>query len=327
MRSHRCRQSPGSASRLASVALGTMVLTTSATSWCRPYARLLHVRESGAERCPDAKELRSRIAERLGYDPFRQDASTSVRVGFRPDESGFTADVEAFDARSDLLGRRKLSSTDETCRDLADSVVLTVTLLLDTPPPGGIVSTPHPKDLPAAVESPHLGVAPLPVKVLWTVDVGLDLVAAVGYAPSPSVGTRLAVGLRHGPWSFALGGRLDLPAEGRFATGTVETAVRLGELSGCGHFGRGFLCVVGAAGAITADGRNVLNARRTIGPFGTVGGRVGGDIPLVGPLALRGSAELVALLVRTSVMVGQETLFTTPALGGTFAIGFVGRFP
>jgi hypothetical protein len=327
MRSHRRRQSRGCASRLAIFTIGSMILTTSTTSWCRPQARLLHLRESGAERCPDAKDLRSRVAERLGYDPFRQDASTSVRVGFRPVGSGFTADVEAFDSRSELLGRRTLASTDETCRDLADSVVLTVTLLLDTPAPSETVSTPHPQNVPAASESSRVDAAPLPGSTPWTIETGLAMVASVGFAPAPSVGARLALGLRRGFWSFALGGRLDLPSEGQYAMGTVETTARLGELSGCGHFGRAFFCVVGAAGAVTADGRNVLNARRTIGPFGTVGGRVGADIPLVGPLALRGSAELVALLVRTQVMVGQDTLFTTPALGGTFAIGVVGRFP
>jgi hypothetical protein len=157
--------------------------------------------------------------------------------------------------------------------------------------------------------------------------VGLELVAGVGFAPAPSVGGRLSVGLRRGPWSVAAGGRLDLPAEGRYAAGTVATAVRLGELAGCGHLGRGFLCVVGAAGAITADGANVLQARQTVGPFGTLGARVGGDLALFGPIALRASADVAALLVRTRVTVGPETLFTTPALGGTVGIGLVGRFP
>ncbi|HRG95480.1 MAG TPA: hypothetical protein PLR99_04465 [Polyangiaceae bacterium] len=329
-----------SAGRATAALVGLLALATPSAAWGRPQARLLHVREPGAERCPSAEQLRSRVAERLGYDPFRDDASMTVRAAFRLDERQdhkLAADVEAFDDRSALLGRRSLASTDETCRDLADSVVLAVTLLLDAPP-SSTSAAPAPAPAPerpavattpareASASPPPAPPTPAPA-LAWTVSVGLDLVAGVGFAPAPSVGARLYASLRRGPWSVAAGGRLDLPAEGRYAAGTVETAVRLGELAGCGHLGRGFLCVVGAAGAITADGANVLQARQTVGPFGTLGARVGGDLALFGPIALRASADVAALLVRTRVTVGPETLFTTPALGGTVGIGLVGRFP
>ncbi len=312
-----------------------LALTTPGAAWGRARARLLHVREAGAERCPSAEQLRSRVAERLGYDPFRDDAQMTVRAAFRLDErqeNKLAADVEAFDERSALLGRRSLSSSDETCRDLADSVVLAVTLLLDTPPSSATAPAPEsPGVATAAAREAGAGPAPtvprLPPGLPWTLSVGLELVAGVGFAPAPSVGARLSVGARRGPWSVALGGRLDLPAEGRYVAGTVETAVRLGELAGCGHLGHGFLCFVGAAGAITADGANVLNARHTLGPFGTLGARVGGELPLFGPIALRASADLAALLVRTTVTVGPDTLFTNPALGGAVGIGLAGRFP
>ncbi len=331
-----------SAGRATAALVGLLALATPSAAWSRPQARLLHVREPGADRCPSAEQLRSRVAERLGYDPFRDDAHMTVRAAFRLDErqeNRLAAEVEAFDDRSTLLGRRSLASTDETCRDLADSVVLAVTLLLDAPTSNGSNgSAAAPATGPASppiasgpLREPGAGpppARPTPAPALpWTVSVGLDLVAGVGFAPAPSVGARLTASLRRGPWSVVAGGRFDLPAEGRYAVGTVETAVRLGELAGCGHLGRGFLCIVGAAGAIAADGTNVLQARRTVGPFGTLGARVGGDLALFGPVALRASADVATLLVRTNITVGPETLFTTPALGGTVGIGLVGRFP
>lgn len=43
-----------------------------------PSARLLYVRNVGAEGCPDESALRKSVAARLGYDPFFPWATTTV---------------------------------------------------------------------------------------------------------------------------------------------------------------------------------------------------------------------------------------------------------
>lgn len=106
--------------------------------------------------CPDEAALRSAVAQRLGTDPFRDDARATVRARIARTERGFSADV-AFDDPAGRHGERRLASEGDDCRELATTVALTVAIMVDPRTFGGAA----PPASASASPSPSPRVAPL----------------------------------------------------------------------------------------------------------------------------------------------------------------------
>ncbi len=295
----------------------------------RRTARLDHGRDAGAEACPSDAALAARVAERLGYDPFRSGAAATVRVRFTRDGDLLRGVVEMRDARGPA-GRRELSSDRPDCADLADSVALTVSILLDPPTvPGRDVpsATPPAPPPPEAPLHPGAPPPPLPDGPRTALRFGTGVSGAVGFAPGPTSGLYLAAGVLRGPWSLDLEGRIDLPAERGYEAGTVRASIRLGELVPCWHFGAPFACLVVGAGALSAEGRDVKSPRHVDTFYALAGARAGVEFALVGPVLARLSADVVASLTRPTVAIGNVDAWTVPPVGALVAAGLVGRFP
>jgi len=95
-----------------------------------------------AKDCPSAFELRKRVSERLGYDPFVDEPESSevVQVSFSRRGELYRARLVLRDSGSNIASERQFEDATADCRQLGDAVVLGITLLLEGGAPNERVS-------------------------------------------------------------------------------------------------------------------------------------------------------------------------------------------
>ncbi|MEO6420140.1 MAG: hypothetical protein ABIP39_12060, partial [Polyangiaceae bacterium] len=104
-----------------------------------PSARMHYTRGSSAESCPDEASMRRAVASQLGYDPFDDQASTSVEASIVRKDDRLLGRVEVVRPNA-APGKRELSSRDADCEHLASAMALTISMAIDPmvisrPPP------------------------------------------------------------------------------------------------------------------------------------------------------------------------------------------------
>jgi hypothetical protein len=124
-------------------------------------ARLEYKRAEGADHCPDERAIRSAVATRLGYDPFRSDAPRIVSATIGRSGQTLRADVTLSDASGAVTGTRQLSSTQNDCSELVAAMTLAISIAIDPqsqlrppPPPAGSPPAPAPDGRPGAGPAP-----------------------------------------------------------------------------------------------------------------------------------------------------------------------------
>src|SRR5262245_60495222 len=95
-----------------------------------PRVQLSYVRESGAESCPSAVELRQAVTARLGYDAFEERAEGAVLARLRRSERGFVGSIELVDAAGRPQGERELYTPGESCREMGQALALSISIAL-----------------------------------------------------------------------------------------------------------------------------------------------------------------------------------------------------
>jgi hypothetical protein len=175
-----------------------------------PSAKLLYVRNHGAETCPDEGEFRKAVAARLGYDPFFPWARTTVLATVERDGSGYQGRIEVLDERSTVLGRRTIATKGGDCGEVTRAMGLAVSVALDDLDLGAAPPLPEAPPPPPAPPAMETGPAPAPPALLREVPVppakdaaptgepivlsgSLGPIASLGVAPAPSVGAALSV--------------------------------------------------------------------------------------------------------------------------------------
>ena len=157
------------------------------------------VRRAGAEACPPTAEMRARIVERLGRDPFTGDAPLALEVEFAREDEAFVARVRS------ATGERELRSTAPTCGSLADSVALAAALLArgEEAPPAPPAPPPPPPPPREAETAPREGSAGLDVPPRSAIFAGAAVM--VGVLPQVAPAPMLAVRVRFAPRLLASG--------------------------------------------------------------------------------------------------------------------------
>lgn len=288
--------------------------------------------------CPDEAALRSAVSERLGTDPFRDDARATVRARIARSDEGFSAEV-AFDDAAGRHGERRLASKGEDCRELATTVALTIAIMVDprtfgssTPPP-----SPPPRAIPAA-ESPPASVedppreeprAQAPEAPRTRLRFGGGPVLAVGSAPAPAVGLLLFGGVGFRGSSIDVEGRADLPASLERSSGvSISSSLLVGSVVPCLHLGNIRACALATAGAMMAEARGAASPdRRTTTFFGALGGRAGYELPVSRRFGLRARLDVAAPLTPTSLTIDGVTQWTTSPVTAAVGIDAVGEIP
>jgi hypothetical protein len=234
----------------------TAVCTVMALSPCRALAAEVATRldYSATPGCPGAEDFAAAVTGRLGYRPFRKDASERVVVRIEPEGKGLEGRLEWRDAAGGWLGEQTLPSRTGNCPELVHAMgfALAVQFQLmataaarsnleppaslpgraqpSSPAPGGFVSAP-------SVPSASVAASPL-ADAATSVSPALPTSTPQPAAPAPpEPGESLPATVTRdapvtSPSSASSGPSLTLGAGAAVALGAAPSLVALGRLFG-----------------------------------------------------------------------------------------------
>jgi len=323
-------------------------------------ARLEYTRGAGADHCPEEEAIRAAVSARLGYEPFRADATTTVSAKITRTGRVLRADVELRDGAGNVAGTRQLTSKQNDCSELVAAMTLAISIAIDpesqtrpSPPPAEAVpispATPDatgpgagPGVPPGTAAKPPV---PIPDRVLPSrrsarlvppirgpepivLRTGAGALLALGTAPGVSVGfaTRLGVGWRS--LSADLEARLDLPAstagEGR---GSVSAMLIAASLVPCWHRGPLLACGLGSLGAIRGKGEGVPSAHADATLFWAIGARLGAELALDERFSGVIYGDVTAIGTPTTLRLDERDVWSTAPIGVAVGAAVQAHFP
>jgi hypothetical protein len=306
-----------------------------------------------AKDCPSAVQLRQRVTERLGADPFVDDDAPhhTMQVSFTRESTSYRAKLVWRDAASEAARERQFTDSSEDCRQLADAVVLGIALLLEddaagTPasateasgveptsaaPAEPTASTNVPAPLPTPKQEPQISPQPASEHPHVPSEIWAGPLLSGGAVSSDGFGYGigvLGVILPMQPFGFAWGthyqsGNTIQRGQTRYVFSETAallgpvTVVRVSSRVSC-LLGLGFLVGVTHAAVVT---RNPTDP----GDFFFAGARfaAAARVRLIGPLALSVGGQLRTLFNR-SVFRAQglaEPVWKQPRLSALGEIG------
>jgi hypothetical protein len=298
-----------------------------------PSSRLIYARGKGAEQCPDEAIVRKEVAGRLGYDPFFPTADKTIIVRIERGRDQLSGRVELVDSTGIVRGLREVTGEPDRCQDLINTIALTISIAIDPATAAGPVASPRqeaspvPRDEAAPAAAATIGEpeqpgpdaarsAPTPSSVQWS--------AGVGFFGSLNVNPQLAAGAlafgtaRTASASLTLEARADLPSSSNegFRSHTFVLGV-----APCLHLRGVFACAVGSPGWFFAS-----DARAGSSFFLLSGVRLGGEVPLTGPLALGVYGDLLAAVIEPRVVRSGAALWRAPLLSESLAAAALVHF-
>ena len=278
---------------------------------------LQYKREEGLEQCPSREQLASDVAAHLGYDPFVGTAIDELRVELQKDAEGRPlARIELRTSADAVLGRQTLQSLDTDCRELAETLALAVSLAID--PLAGAAPP-----APAATIPPLHPPEPEATPISFAAQAGV--LGSLGAAPELSFGVSVGAELRRGGWSWGVEGAGSFGASEKVMAGSVGASSLNGALLPCARPGSFGGCAVIAAGALYGSADNLGQAHNTTTPLLSLGARAFYDISLSSHIALRPTLEVDFPLVRTTLLVAQQPVWTTSTVCGSLGLNLVIR--
>jgi len=301
-----------------------------------PAVRLVYDRGPSAADCPDEQMVVYAVRARLGFDPFHEPADLVIRASlFRIGEE-LRATIRLSDNRRNQ-GERNLVSRRSDCTELASAVELALSIAVDplsvardAPAPA---SAPAPivvgQAAPPAAPAPPAAVSvqaapPAPPK---HVQATLGAAGSVGGSVAPTLGVVAGVGFGTDSWSVAIEGRADLPASKEVDGGGRITASMLaGTLAPC--FQRWLLggCLLATVAALRGAGEGLDAPREQTTWLVAGGARVLIEAPGSGWVAFRAHLDLLSPLVRTTLKVGGNPVWTAPPISAALGVAAVVRF-
>ncbi len=302
-----------------------------------PTARLVYARGPGAEACPEESELRTAIAARLGYVPFREDAARTIRATLAREKGVLRASVEV-DSGGKAKGERRMESSANDCGELASAMTLAISIAIDpltlvrVPSPAAPLAAPReeppsPPPPPAADRPPEHAVTKQAPAEPIVPQVSVGTFAAFGQTPAPAFGAAFAGGARYRAVSLELEGRASLPSSTDGPSGgSVRATLLSASLVPCLHAWAVFACGLASAGALQGSGSGVtLPGKDSTALFG-LGARIGGELPIYRFVSARLHADLESLFPRTTLRLDQQDVWTTPLFAGAVGLDAVAVF-
>ncbi len=303
--------------------------------------QLEYERQDGAAQCPDDAAVRTGVAARLGYDPFRANADDHLRATIRQAGRMLEARIELADAQGNVRARRRIVSRNHDCAELASSVELAVAIAIDPMvsvrrPEGEPASSAealsdgNPPDVVPAADPASVAVAPTPgdaAKPAMTPRLELGLVGGLGFAPAANLGVRVGGALQRDFLSLGFELRADLPASQQAGSGKISAGLLLASLVPCAHVGMASGCFLISGGVQRVAGEDLSNARRATLPYLGLGVRLGLTIPVGAQTSLAFHGDMMAPITETKLTVDDATAWTSPTVAVALGAGLAMRFP
>jgi len=289
--------------------MGALVTTSKLAAAERPMVSLRYAVGEGAGSCPNETELRGRVLEEVGYDPFVSDPrarSFSIEISR---ERLFTARV--VDRSTSGADSVRTMTSSVSCDDLVESVVLALAVTLDPeikaaePRPPAVAGKPEvtvvPVLVPVYVDRP---VAPPPQPTQHDPIEGF--VAAGfgvggGFVPGVSTGPTLAIGVRQKQWELSAEGTMQLPGSSENIVGTAVVHAILGSLVPCftpsfASWGRALVCGNVSLGAASVSAEGVVNEYPSLELAAFTGPRAGASMHVAPHFDIRIAGDLLVNL-------------------------------
>jgi hypothetical protein len=281
--------------------------------------RLVYDRTAGAERCWNDEALRAEVTARLGTNVFEEPAERILTVRVGRGRPGFLAAViTQTDPSGEALGKRELSAHGEDCAELAPALALELSIAID---PLWKARAKPPDPLPPPPP------APPPPRVPTDVVLGAGAAVVVGLSPGAAAAFRVSAELRRPAFAVGMEGLASLPSQVSAGGGQVSASVLAAALVPCARWGWTSGCGLLQAGAIDGGSSGLNNPRQAHTPYVSVGARAQLDIPIHPLVSCRVQANLLAQLVQTTLTVRTTPAWTSPPVGGEFALGVVVMLP
>jgi len=330
---------------LGAFAIVAVVLGWVSAASANPTARLVYVRGEGADSCPDEAEMRKAVAARLGYDPFRPFATTTLTAEITKDKSTFRGRVRLVDEAGVERGARDLESRAADCRDLTTAMALSMSIAIDPlsmtrPPPSeaAVVAepaerTPEPPvpEPPAPAPPPAKPEAPAPVPPPASPPprfaLGVAGHVAVGIAPSAAAGVRPSVEILAPRWSLGLEGRFDFAAGSASSEGgRTETSLAGGAVVPCLKIPLVWACGVVLLAQVQAESLQVTQPRSEGFFFFGAGLRLHGAVELPEDFRLRLGGDVLGHPTPFQLSVNGRPVHESSAVSAAFGIALVRMF-
>jgi hypothetical protein len=313
--------------------LAGAILAVAATALALPKTRLVYVRGEGAEGCPEAMELRLAVLHRLGYSPFDPNAKESIVLFIRREDDRLKAGVDLIDEQGLSRGSRFLDAPAKSCDELIAAAALSISLAIDPERAMANAPSPTPKRAPPMPPTPSEPESPLPEAspqieapvIAAAKPIRPELVVSLhgesGALVAPTLGTTLGLGLRRGAVSLSLEGRVDLPVSipvGR--QGSLTTWLLSGNLVPCVRGTALRFCGVAGYGRLSASTSAVTYPRSDHAWYGTLGFRLGTEVPVSRNLRLGVHVDMLASLATYQADLGSNAVWTSNRLSGLFGL-------
>jgi hypothetical protein len=309
--------------------------------------RLAWTRGDGAQSCLDDQELRRRVQDRLGRNPFAEDAALDIQGTIWRDAAAWRAELRIVSPDGALLGSRKLESTAPDCAPLSDAAVLAVALAIDPdaasrPPPSAafpaapatapaasateaVTEPPAAKNAPPAPASPAPAPEPAPLS--------LEMLARGGIATGvlPRVGPLAAVGGSYGLEYIRMTLELSWLPEQATDDGAFAFGLTFGSAGGCyglpvANSAALRVCAEMQVGALHAVVRNrerfePLDAGDHLWLAGSAGPTLAWRV--AGPLRLEAGVLAVVPIVRKrfAILGAPDAIFESAPVSGIAYLG------
>jgi hypothetical protein len=265
------------------------------------------------------------VAAEMGRSPFDANATRTIDVRIARSDGGLEARLSSLEG-DQVLGERSIADPDPACGELARAVALAISIAIDPlsfrreqPPPAKTTSV-------ARAAPPAEPPPPLAEASAFGIGLGAGLLGAAGATPGITGGLWIEARAEWPVFTIGLEGRADLPTRidlGARSGARVFLAAAF--LSPCVHYGWFAGCAALGAGALYASGQALEDAQSTTSVYASLGARAVLRIPLVDALDLLLRAEIAAVLARTTLVVGEEEVWTSPPVAGTVGAGVLVR--
>jgi hypothetical protein len=279
--------------------------------------------------CNDEGLFRRAVAERVGYDPFRESADHKIEIHTTETQRGLIGSISWRDFAGRIEGERNFDSPGADCtallNNMAFAVALQIQLFDSMRVAEPLKAEPEVKPQvvqrlatrkPAARESNTSVVRRRPY-----VTFGFGTEIGAGLLPHPNWMGALQASLNQGNLALKLGSEISLPQTWQQAAGSgFRSHLYIFSVAPCYLHGPVSICAIGRVGALSIQGLGVDEPRHSSGTAGWLGLRVGADLPIATHWRFSWQADAARNVSGYAVTLNEAPVWAVPMFAVTTGV-------